>query len=340
MAIAGAALIALAALVAAPQPGTLRTFHDWTAGCDNALSCQANALIADEANDDPLMLVIRRTGAPLAMASLDIPLPHHTAPGTRLELIVDGAIAARFAAQPRAQASLPLTGALLSALVAGHRIALRQPGGSRIATASLAGLAAALRYIDDRQHRAGTHGALVANGPNPDSTVPLPPHAEPVVIPPASTRPPRTISAAQAAALLDPEAAVCRNPDGPLRPQAHRLDAAHSLVLVNHPCGNGAYNAAFTAFVLDETGPPRAALIEGTPGTGDDDAGPELTNAHWDEPTRTLDSFDKARGPGDCGLKARYAWDGRRFALIALLAMDECRGSVDYIRIWTVPVHG
>ena len=40
-------LLALAATVAAPQPGELKTFKDWTVGCDNGRACQAVGLLPD-----------------------------------------------------------------------------------------------------------------------------------------------------------------------------------------------------------------------------------------------------------------------------------------------------
>ena len=38
-------LLALAAQAVQPQPGELKTFGDWTVGCDNARACRAVALV-------------------------------------------------------------------------------------------------------------------------------------------------------------------------------------------------------------------------------------------------------------------------------------------------------
>ncbi|MFY0010917.1 DUF1176 domain-containing protein, partial [Acinetobacter baumannii] len=40
------------------------------------------------------------------------------------------------------------------------------------------------------------------------------------------------------------------------------------------------------------------------------------------------------RGVGDCGLGARYVWDGTRFRLIEMRMMDECRGSTNWLTVW------
>ena len=152
--------------------------------------------------------------------------------------------------------------------------------------------------------------------------------------------PPRTISVASATRLIGPDNATCDYANGKVEPRAYRLDTAHSLVLVDHPCGNGAYNFFTSVYVLDETGPPRPAKFDMPPGMGEpstDDTG-DLTNGNWDPKTNRLNSYEKGRGIGDCGTSETYAWDGTRFRLVEQYAMGECRGSADYIRTWTARV--
>jgi hypothetical protein len=119
-------------------------------------------------------------------------------------------------------------------------------------------------------------------------------------------------------------------------PRAFRLDAGHSLVLVDHLCGNGAYNFFTSVFVLDEAGTARRALFDLPPGMGEPstDGSGELTNGDWDPKTRRLNSFERGRGLADCGTTETYAWDGKFFRLVEQDAMGECRGSTDYIRTW------
>ena len=329
-------LLALAAVVATPQPGALHTFKDWIVGCDNVRSCQANALMSDGADigeDGALMLVINRDGAPNAPAMLDIPLPDKSAPGTRFELRIDGVAATHFTAQANDGAQIALSRTLLNAFANGRRAALYKADGAHVSDTSLSGLAAALLYIDDQQRRMGTIGALKATGPKPDSAVPPPPPAPLIMTPPPSAKPPRTITVAQAARLIGDDNARC-DYGGPVRPEAHRLDATHSLVLIDHPCGNGAYNLFTSVYVLDEAGPPHIARFDTYPGMGEGND-PDLTNGGWDAKTRTLSSYEKGRGIGDCGVSQTYAWDGTRFRLIDQNVMGECRGSIDYITVWT-----
>ena len=63
-----------------------------------------------------------------------------------------------------------------------------------------------------------------------------------------------------------------------------------------------------------------------------------IVNATWDPKTRLLSSFAKGRGLGDCGIINSFAWDGRLFRLVSQEAMDNCRGSVDYITTWRARV--
>jgi hypothetical protein len=56
------ALLALAAAAAAPQPGELKTFKDWTVGCDNVRACHAVALMPEQGNWDKRLTMSLRRG--------------------------------------------------------------------------------------------------------------------------------------------------------------------------------------------------------------------------------------------------------------------------------------
>ena len=45
-------LLAAAAASAAPQPGEIKTYGDWTVGCDNGWRCQAGSLFPEPQEDD------------------------------------------------------------------------------------------------------------------------------------------------------------------------------------------------------------------------------------------------------------------------------------------------
>ena len=67
------AMIITALLIAAavPHPAELKTFQDWTVGCDNGGACHAVALMPEDWPDDALTMSVRReagTDAPPVVA--------------------------------------------------------------------------------------------------------------------------------------------------------------------------------------------------------------------------------------------------------------------------------
>lgn len=323
-------LLALAAAAVQPQPGALKTFGDWTVGCDNVRACQAVALVPEgQSREDYLLLVIRRDAGPGARPVLTLST-ERSLPGS-FALRVDGKPVLRIARQ----SLLPVPPELAD----GRRATLTDGGGRMLASASLTGLAAAFLYMDERQGRIGTAGALRRKGPKPDSALPTAPPLPRVVRPSASAKPPRPLAHAAAARLIGPENARCDYARGPVKPRAIRLDAAHSLAMVDHPCGNGAYNASTSLFVIDEAGRVRPASLDAATGM-DPDGGDRhvLVNADWDAASRRMSSYAKGRGLGDCGVRQSFAWDGARFRLVEQAEMGECRGSIDYITTWRAAV--
>lgn len=323
--------LALAAAVAQPQPGELKTFGDWTVGCDNTRACRAVALVPNDAGrDEYLLLVVDRDGAPAAPPMLSFSAGRDLPKGGAA-LRVDGKLVGRATGEP-----LPFTRALASTLANGRRATLTDPSGRPLASASLAGVAAAFLYMDERQGRLGTHGALRRTGRKPDAAIPSP--SLPRIVQPApSARPPRNLAPARAAELIGPDNARCDYAQGPVEPRAHRLDARHSLVIIRHPCGNGAYNIMSSVFVIDEAGRATPARFDVRTGMSPEGDGP-LVNADWDRRPRRLTSFAKGRGLGDCGVSQSFAWDGARFRLAEQSEMGECRGSADYITTWRAAV--
>lgn len=319
-------LLALAAAAASPQPGTLKTFGDWTVGCDNGRTCKAVALVPEgEDRETYLLLSIDRGPSTAARAQLRWDMPD--GPARRTVLTIER--------QAVAKTSVPavvLEPTITAALVKGARVEVTTEDGKTIGSASLSGLAAALRYIDDRQKRVGTVTALVAKGAA--AQVAPPPPLPVVIVPPPGTRPPRVLSVARVTKLIGPDKAKCTYSTNRIEPEAYRLDARTSLVTVVHPCGNGAYNIFYSALLVDEAGNARAASFDTDlpkPKEGWNDG---LANGGYDPKTGRLYKFMKARGLGDCGSFGEYVWDGKRFRLTERSDMGECRGSLDYITTW------
>lgn len=323
-------MFALAAAASAAQPEPPRTFRNWVMGCDNVHSCQALALPPEGYQEDPeayLMLTLTRgarTNDPLRLSWDN----EEEEPAT---LAVDGRVIER-----RATIGMALTPAMVDALKAGAAVSLTWSSGVQ-RSASLSGVSAALLAIDDVQGRVDTPTAAVRRGTRVmRATVPALPF---IVRPAPSAAPPRTITADQAEAIIGPDNARCSYATAPVRPAAWRLDTRHSLVLIDHVCGNGAYNFLSTAMIIDETGRVTPARFETDPGMGPEGPpGNVIVNAGFMPENGMLEAYAKGRGIGDCGWSATYVWDGSRFALANQAMMPECRLRMGFISIWSTEV--
>lgn len=239
-------LLAAAAL-AAPQPGVLRTFGDWTVGCDNGLACKAVALVPEAVDRDAYLLLVLQRGSVAARPQLGFAMNAGMASGKAYALAIDGRVVGRGKVPTNAaDVTLPLTPQMLTAMRNGRRIAL---AGTPV-SASLQGFTAALLHMNDRQRRAAP--------PLPVVTRPAP-----------GAKAPRTVTRARVLAALPAEAKDCDTPTVDLKPEAHRLDATRSLVLIEHPCGNGAYNFFSTALIVGERGASAPARFDASPTMGD-----------------------------------------------------------------------
>ncbi|WP_156348620.1 DUF1176 domain-containing protein [Sphingomonas sp. Leaf23] len=308
-----------------PRPLPLTKFGNWAAGCDNGGTCQAGSLMPEDGDAPALTVSIERAAGPDAPVAIRLRSQETIA--LPLTAQIDGEAVARGGTQQ--DDAITLTDApamaLAAKLAAGKTLTLIDAKGQRVAPLSLPGASAALRWIDDRQGRVGTTGAIVARGTSPD-TRPAPP--VPVV---------RAATIRGEAALLDPllitsmrKQAECDGGDLP-DVTTKTLDGPRTLAIV--PCAEGAYNILSALFVI-ERGAAVPASFD-TPVAGDSD-GDLVYNATFED--GILDTFAKGRGLGDCGVTQRYAWDGTRFRLVEQRVMDECRGNPDFIRTWTARV--
>ena len=333
------AVIGLApALAQAPRPGALETYKDWAIGSDNRARCEAVSLLPeDEWPDKPLMLGIRRDAG--GAAEPEIWLSRDAKGKEELTFFVDGRKIASAASQDGEVAFQgPQAGALAVAMARGMKLEVRS-AGAVIARPSLAGAAAAMRYMDARQGRAGTMAALVATGPLGSSAVravPPPPSIRRALVPAGAA--PVTLWREELAALGKFTACADEMRDAS-PPELHRLSKSETLVLV--PCGAGAYN--FSAVPVIATGIPgrrsfRFAVFDYQPGWSQDAGHPVLVNASWSPESSSLDSYAKGRGIGDCGSSESYVWDGVRFRLVEASAMGECRGAWHWITTWSAKV--
>lgn len=323
------AILLAVALQAAPVLGPLKSFGDWSVACDNTLFCEATSLpISTEGtgyDDDAIMLSIARA----AGANGEMRIEVDRGGKGPVALLVDGKEVAR--ASPVGDVTVFTGAAVEPALraMANGTVATLTVAGKPAAKASLAGMAATLRFIDAQQGRAGTASALVARGTKAAAGVPTARSAPSI----AGVRPSgkaAVVTPALAKRLLT--LSKCDAEGAEPKIDVHPLGGGRTLALV--PCGAGAYNFSSVPLIL-AGGAMTLATFDSPPGwTAAEDGMPTLVNADWDGAKGQLSSYTKGRGLGDCGSAETYVWDGARFRLIEARSMGECRGSVNWLRTW------
>jgi hypothetical protein len=323
----------LAAAAALPHPAELKTFQDWTVGCDNGRACHAVALMPENWPDDGLTMSVRRgpeSGAqPLVAFELGAGsnATAVSADGKRLAVRLVGA-------DGETRVASADTAAMIGALRSAAQLRLEGPDGKSLGTISLRGASAALLYMDEQQRRIGTPTALVRRGAGAAAAVPPP--LPVVAAPPLSRARPIALGAVALKALRKKHGCTLDEVGGPEEAENATLTAGETLLLL--ACGSGAYNVSYVPFVVRRGGRADLAPFDHRPGWWAEEGKPILINASWDKERGLLTSFAKGRGLGDCGTDSEYAWDGRAFRLVEQSEMGECRGSTDYITTWRARV--
>jgi len=307
-------LLSVTAPALAQEEGAQRAFKDWMTACRDDGYCSAFALANPRANGNDADYVLRvgrhaersyweisfKTVAVMADEWNDFtvtvdgvaqPFSGFEQIGAYAEandffLLGDGAQAVLGRMVPGSQVSI----AFSDRAEAPHTVAF-----------SLSGLAAALIWIDEQQKRLGSE--RVASAPPYGLTPAGSSQSEPIEIP---------------AALLDrlradPECEPLETLANGRDFQVGRIDAEHTLYVL--PCWSGAYNFGSKVFVM--SGPegieaqyfpafyPHMGMV----------ASSYLVNASYDEATRTMNSYAKSRGAGDCGSSGTWTWTDFGFAL-------------------------
>lgn len=306
-----------------------RQFRDWRAACDNGAACFA---FAPSTLPDQgwlrLALTAEAQAAPRIAVGLWSPGAEGLAPNAPLTLTIDGRA---FVTRRDPDADLPVgqveaadAPVVARALAAGRKAVLS--AGAQRVDLSLSGAAASLLWIDERQGRLETPGALVRVGDRPASTrAPDLPQVTPA---PAADQAgfgdedqtlPKTIEALPAVKACRQETAW--NDYVQKAVFSARLSADRELWAV--PCFAGAYNLGSAVYVTGPKGadPTPVAFPVAEGGTVD-----TVVNAEYDPATRSLSAFNKGRGLGDCGVAQRWVWNGRGFALAEQSEMRECAG--------------
>jgi Protein of unknown function (DUF1176) len=318
--------------------GEQKFFKDWGVACDNALSCEAVAF-QRETNFDNAEMTLKvarnaRDGA------LTVTLVGEASKTDSYRLIIDGRTvdSGRMATAGDGTVNISGTVALkvARALARGNMLRLEDGQGTLLGRTSLRGSSAALLHVDVLQNRAGTRDALVAVGRKS-----LRPKWLPVPVIEAkrigSIGP---VPDATAIVGLVEISGCAAERNGVTEDSAHSLGnrdgMAKALVLVS--CGSGAYNLGSVGYIGTQATNGRwsfePARYDFAPLSPDENGKVYLINAGWTEEAQQLSSYSKARGIGDCGSNENYVWDGAIFRLVEAYGMDQCRGSLDWMRLW------
>ena len=233
---------------AIPKPGELKTFSDWTVGCDNTLRCTLGSLLPEMGGEDMITLNLAREPGPVAAGGGRISL----ALETRNDDAATKRPPASFAVDGK-RVALHDAATIAAAIANAQSLEILDAKGGTLATLSLKGAAAALRYVDAQQGRAGSIDAVVAKGPAP-SSAPIP--SLPIITAIPSSGTPAKLTGAQVAMMR--KRATCdlgSFPDSAgesiSTPETHALGGGKSLVIL--PCSSGAYNLIGALFIVDGT---------------------------------------------------------------------------------------
>lgn len=339
------ALITTSGALPAPQLGEILTFKDWTVGCDNGGNCQAISLVPDDGGagfegwDGPVSIV-RTAGSD---DIFKIRVLFQTQDIDRYRMNIDGKLVDT---GPIVQGDYPIeivgkdAEKVAKAIIQGKHLVIQGPRGENITQISLAGSSAALRYIDEKQQRAGTATALVATGSRAfqPANIEIPT----IIVDPWDTAKlaPETgdiVALVEESRCKDERYGLVEDQVFPLGKRGNRFRA---LVLIS--CGSGAYNFSSAPYIGEYVENERAtsgwtfapAKFDRQPSWGGEGSDPLLVNASWDEQDQTMSSYGKGRGLGDCGSAENYIWDGDMFRMVDASAMPECRGAYEWITIW------
>jgi hypothetical protein len=325
-----------------PALGVQKFFGDWAVACDNSLACETASMQAEDAAFEGISLSLTRESQ---TGDIAISLQGFETKSDRYRLLIDGRVADTGPVNTAAAEPIIVTGAdalrLARTLAKGRSLVLRDGKGIELGSISLKGSRAALQYIDRVQNRAATRTALASPGAKNLRVkwVPTPTITAKRIV---STE--TTPDAATLVSLI--EASSCKDERyGVTEDTAYSLGAIEgkprALVMIS--CGSGAYNFASAAYIGTEEATGKWQFAPAQFDYGDkirttDGSVQLLVNAGWDPANQTISSYAKGRGLSDCGNAETYVWDGAQFRLVSALAMEQCRGLLDWMTVWHADV--
>lgn len=322
----------LAALLAPASLVPPETFGDWIVGCDNRRDCEAAAFVEPLDEDGPpyLGLIVSRKAEAKAPPVFSSDMRFSERESVAGTIHIDGAPSFFRMSRDGDLIGDPMKFAVR--LADARAMSVVDGEGQTIVKIRTSGASAALRFMDDRQKRAGGLTAMVARGSAVASAVPKPPTLPKIVVPTATAKPPKTLNGAAVTAIRR-KFDLCEKV--PREPEYYRIDAVTTLGIL--PCWQGPYQSDGIIVLVSDSGTYRLAPIESV--AADEVEVPVIERSRLIEPEydverRLLSMTYRGRGLNDCGENASWAWDGKTFRLASYAAMNECKGVTVRLPQW------
>lgn len=324
-----------AIMLASTSTAPLVVHTDWIAGCDNSMNCKAVSLQPEPdagavpVADGALLVSVARTHMP--DAPLVVAIKARDGESTIMALSLDG-IPVDITGQAGhfvVEFSGASARAIVEQLAGGKSLSAADSKGGHIGSASMAGIAAALRHIEQVQRQEN-------------------PGVAPLVVPPKPKGKPARLAASDLArrggndpCLSDTVMLQHAVPRYMPPPEYVRLDGSATMLIMHDRCRGD--NAESRLLLLDNRG--RAQRLPFEPEIADldhdfdHDAETSVPNVWWDEGSRTLRTsyirrtriLSSGRRAVDCGGQSAYAWADGRFVMVYHAQMPVCRGTPDFI---------
>lgn len=306
-----------------------QSFSDWQVTCNNQNFCVAR----NTGEHRGLVMSLSRSAGAKTDASLRIDLGGLSAPPVKEpdiapRLLLDN-VPLKLTSQHWQLTPWHLktedTGTIttfLKTIQEGQALTLR--GGKQ--TISLAGLKAALLFIDAQQKRVGSETAWIKKGDSPPLSVPPAPALKKVAV---VNPTPTPLTHNELNDLLDYGNWRMNHSQCSLDPNRREVRVTaltddKALMIIS--CEAGAYNTVDLAWLVSRKKPFAARSVRlrlpFTPSSQSSDM--ELMNASFDEKTRELTTLALGRGIGDCGIQTRWRFNGQRFRLVRYAEEPSC----------------
>ncbi len=329
-----AAALTLSAASAAAEQAS-KSVKDWTANCDASGNCAATTAVGAETEGYVARHILRIARSAGANATWTISIATIAALADRdrpAEIRVDDNAPITL----RPQSDYAPYGAVNDFFIVGRGVlkALfpQMIGGGELRFTfldigaaphdvdfSLAGLAATLLWIDERQDRLKSPRVAAA----PSDLKPAPMVDKSLAVARLGV-PPRLMH-------LHRSASTCEDPNSQhmsgFQPVIAPLSKTAMLYAI--PCTAGAYNIGYRLYIVEsgEIGgiePLYFAAFTDSHGWSGSDI---LFNISYDADTKRLSSFYKGRGLGDCGNAGIWVWKKYAFAMRSFRSWSRCDGT-------------